>query len=76
LNNWNEGNNLHSLKRNFTVMAKATDTATSLLLLSVSDLMKMKYEFVEEYNDLMDLNISRILKMMKVKQEAMNTCSN
>jgi len=47
---------------------------TELLLLSVSDLNRMRLEFIEAYNQLMESACQRLEFSLLIKLECMNFC--
>ena len=63
----------HILKRQFTVMA---NTKCDLLSFSITDLYKMKFEFMDAYEEMFNDGFNRLHKALRVKLQAIKHCEH
>lgn len=60
------------MKRQFTVRSQ---TNCELLTISVKDLERMKYEFIQEYDALFDNKVIRLNNILKIKIKTIKFCN-
>lgn len=60
------------MKRQFTVRSQ---TNCELLTISVKDLERMKYEFIQEYDALFDNKVIRLNNILKIKIRTIKFCN-
>lgn len=60
------------MKRQFTVRSQ---TNCELLTISVKDLERMKYEFIQEYDALFDNKVIRLNNILKIKVKTIKFCN-
>lgn len=77
INEWLDENDWISskdkLKRQFTIMAEDTST---LLTLSVNDINRMRLEFLEAYQKLLEKSLSRLESALVIKLECFAHCND